>query len=88
MSLWDSIALSSQAYTLVANFVGAEYNYLGSSALYTLDPLYGLDQPQIASLDKEEVLIVDFSTIQSDWWFNQEKLILSRRTAFYKPLVY
>ncbi|HAA90598.1 MAG TPA: nitrilase [Peptococcaceae bacterium] len=87
MCLWDSIAMSSQAYTIVSNFIGTSNNYLGRSALYTLDPIYGLDQPIVASGNKEEVLVVSFKTIQPDWWFNQEKLISSRRTCFYKPLV-
>ncbi|MFC4766258.1 nitrilase-related carbon-nitrogen hydrolase [Effusibacillus consociatus] len=87
MSTWDVIALGAQAYTIVSNFIGTEKNFLGRSALYTLDPLYGLDQPVVASNNREEALIARFSTIQRDWWFNQEKLILSRRTFFYKPLV-
>ena len=87
LTTWDAIATGSQAYTLVANFVGTYKNFLGSSALYTLDPHYGLDQPIIAAHNKEEALVVNFSLIQSDWWYNQEKLIISRRTIFYKPLV-
>lgn len=87
MCIWDSIAMSAQAYTVVSNYIGTEDNYLGTSSLYTLDPLYGLDQPVAASKDKEEVLVADFSTLQSAWWFNQEKLILSRRTHFYEPLI-
>jgi len=87
MCLWDSIAMSAQAYTIVSNYVGTDQNYSGCSALYTLDPLYGLDQPKVASRDKEEVLIVNFTTLQNEWWFNQEKLIHSRRTYFYKPLI-
>ncbi len=87
MCLWDSIAMSSQAYTIVSNFTGTENNYLGGSALFTLDPLYGLDQP-VVTLEKRDALVMRFSTIQADWWFNQEKLVQSRRTAFYKPLVH
>jgi predicted amidohydrolase len=88
MSAWDAIASSAQAYTLIANYVGTKNNYLGRSAMYTLDPYYGLDQPQVASSDKEEALLVHFSTLATDWWFNQEKLILSRRTFAYKTLIY
>lgn len=87
MALMDSIALSAQAYTIVSNFVDTESSYSGRSGLYTLDPLYGLDQPVVASKDKEEALTVEFTTLQSEWWFNQEKLILSRRTHFYRPLI-
>jgi len=87
MVLWDSIAMSAQAYTIVANYVGTESEYLGGSALYTIDPLYGLDQPVTASEGQEEALLVEFDTIQSDWWFNQEKLLQSRTTDYYTPLV-
>ncbi|HYE81707.1 MAG TPA: nitrilase-related carbon-nitrogen hydrolase [Clostridia bacterium] len=85
--IWDSIAMSAQAYTIVSNFIGTENGYIGNSALYALDPLYGLDQPVAASKDKEEALMVHFNTVQSKWWFNQEYLIHSRRTFFYKPLI-
>lgn len=87
MILWDSIAMSAQAYTVVANYVGTEDEYLGGSSLYTLDPLYGLDQPVVASENEETALWVEFETIQSDWWFNQNKLLQSRATDYYTPLV-
>lgn len=88
MCLWDSIAMSAESYTLVANFVGTEKNYKGSSSLYTLDPLYGLDQPLALSQNAEEFLIASFSTIQASWWWNQEYIILQRQPHFYKRLVY
>lgn len=87
MITWDAAAMGAQAYTLVANFVGTKAGYSGHSSLYTLDPLYGLDQPAVAAGDQEEVLVVTFKTIQPQWWFNQEKLLLSRRTPYYVPLV-
>lgn len=87
MTLWDSTALSSQAYTIISNFVGTKKNYKGRSSLYTLDPLYGLDQPIIASNKDEETLIFTFETLQNKWWFNQEKLISSRRTPYYIKLI-
>ncbi len=87
MVIWDAVAIGAQAYTVVANYVGTENNYLGGSSLYTLDPLYGLDQPVAASSDKEEALVAEFKTLQSDWWFNQELLLLSRRTPYFLPLI-
>lgn len=87
MVTWDAAAIGGQAYTLVANFVGTKAEYLGRSSLYTLDPLYGLDQPAVASGDKEEVFVVKFKTLQSQWWYNQENLVLSRRTPYYVPLI-
>jgi predicted amidohydrolase len=87
MVTWDAVAIGAQAYTIVANYVGTDQNYLGGSSLYTLDPLYGLDQPVVASSNKEEALVVKYETLQSDWWFNQELLLLSRRTPYFVPLV-
>jgi predicted amidohydrolase len=87
MVTWDAVAMGAQAYTVVANYIGTEKGYLGRSSLYTLDPLYGLDQPVVASKEKEEALVVKFKTLQSDAWFNQERLILSRKTTYFVPLV-
>jgi predicted amidohydrolase len=87
MVTWDAVAMGAQAYTVVANYIGTEKGYLGRSSLYTLDPLYGLDQPVVASKKKEEALVVKFKTLQSDAWFNQERLILSRKTTYFVPLV-
>ena len=87
MSLWDSVAMSAQAYTVVSNLIGTDSNYFGQSGLYTLDPLYGLDQPMIALKNQEGPFLMEFKTLQNDWWFNQQRLIESRRTYFYKPLI-
>ncbi|AOT73158.1 nitrilase [Geosporobacter ferrireducens] len=87
MSLWDSVAMSAQAYTIVSNLIGTDSNYFGQSGLYTLDPLYGLDQPLAARKNQEDLLLMDIKTLQNDWWFNQQRLIESRRTYFYKPLI-
>lgn len=87
MVLWDAVAFSSQAYTIVANFVGSENKYRGESALYTLDPLYGLDQAKVASSNTEQSLLVQFKTKQNDWWLNQKNMVTSRRTSYYKPLI-
>ena len=87
MTTWDATARFAQAYTLIANFVGTKQRYKGGSGIYTLDPIYGEQFPQIASSDKEEALRVDVPILKEDWWFNQQKLLLSRRTAYYKPLI-
>lgn len=86
MVTWDAIAIGAQAYTVVANYIGTEKNFLGGSSLYTLDPLYALDQPVVAT-DEEQALVVEFDTIQANAWFNQEMLILSRQPAYFKPLI-
>lgn len=87
MVLWDAVAYSAQAYTVVANFVGGDQDYRGESALYTLDPLYGLDQAQVASSSTEENFSVSFKTKQNAWWLNQFNMISSRRTDYYQPLI-
>jgi predicted amidohydrolase len=85
MSLWDSLAMTAQAYTVVANYVGGSFR--GRSGLYTLDPMYGLDQPVVASATGAEVLMGQFKTLALDWWLNQEAIIVSRRTHMDTPLV-
>lgn len=87
MQLWSQLSIDAQSYTVVANYVGTDKGYKGRSALYTLDPLYALDQPVTASADKEEALSVQFKTIQPDAWFNQDKLINSRQPTYFKPLI-
>jgi predicted amidohydrolase len=87
MALWDAVAFSAQAYTVVANFTGSEAHYAGASALYTLDPLYGLDQAVIAPVDKAVGLPLSFTTKRNDWWVNQAHIVANRRTDYYKPLL-
>lgn len=84
MCLFDAVALTGQAYTLVSNFTGN--TYMGGSGKYALDPLYGLDKVEL--LDKQEkALCVKFDTVQNEWWFNQEKLIGGRNPHIYKPII-
>ncbi|UCZ52971.1 nitrilase [Bacillus shivajii] len=87
MTTWDAVAKGAQSYTIVANFVGTERGFKGRSAIYNLDQNYLNDQTVIASETNEEVLMNDFKTMKTDWWLDQEKLILTRRTGSYKPLV-
>ncbi|SHO54984.1 nitrilase-related carbon-nitrogen hydrolase [Vibrio quintilis] len=87
MVLWDSVAFSAQAYTIVSNFVGTDNHYKGESALYTLDPLYGLDQAKVASSTQAQLFRASFKTKQNDWWLNQYNMVSSRRPFFYKPLL-
>ncbi len=86
LSVWDSTARTAQAYTLVANFVGGD-GFLGRTALYGLEPSESHDRPIVASGDSEEVLVVEFTTLAKNWWFNQEKAVSSRRPSLYRPLI-
>ena len=87
MVLWDAVSEGAEAYTVIANFVGGDAGYLGSSALNTLDPLYASDVQSCASKDDEEAFVAEFDTLLKDGWYNQQKLVDSRRTDYYKPLV-
>jgi predicted amidohydrolase len=82
--LWDSLALTTQAYTVAANFTGG--SYAGASGLYALDPLYGLDQTIITPAGNEAALRAEFTTLAKDWWFNQYLVTAERRTDMYLPL--
>ncbi|TDL90217.1 nitrilase [Vibrio vulnificus] len=87
MTTWDATARFSQTKTLIANFIGSDIDCKGGSALYTPDPIYGNDMPVVASSHSEEVLIVANSKMEQNWWFDQHKLLLSRRPIFYRELV-
>lgn len=87
MVLWDAVSEGAEAYTVTANFVGGDAGYLGSSALNTLDPLYASDVQSCAGKDDEEAFVAEFDTLLKDGWYNQQKLVDSRRTDYYKPLV-
>ncbi|MGP4077648.1 nitrilase-related carbon-nitrogen hydrolase [Halobacillus sp. K22] len=87
VSTWDAVAKGAQAAVIVANFSGTEQNYKGRSAIYNLDQNYTKDESVIAPESAEHVLMNAFQTMKTDWWLDQEKLIMTRRTAFYKPLV-
>jgi predicted amidohydrolase len=85
--LWDSVALTSQAYTVAANFSGGAGNFAGAGGLYALDPLYGLDQTVTPEAGAETAYRVKFTTLAKDWWFNQNHVAAMRRTEMYLPLV-
>jgi predicted amidohydrolase len=87
MTTWDSIARFTQAKTLISNFIGTDLGYRGGSALYTLDPIYGGDIPIVASSHQEEVLLVPLTETDHNWWFTQQKLLLTRRIHHYRPLI-
>lgn len=85
--LWDSIAVGSQAYLVAANYVGTSSGYVGGSGLYSLEPIYGKDQPLLAGRE-ETGFVVRFQTLAAEkWWLDQEKKIASRHPAHYIPLI-
>ena len=86
MIFWYAAAKTSQAYTIVANSVGN--GNLGSSGVFTINPIDSLELPVVASLDKEEVVSLAFKTLGNNYWMNQAKLIGGRRADLASPLVF
>ena len=85
---WYSTAKTAQAYLVVANFVGSDQHYKGSSGLYSLDPTNGYYPPRLASDQTEEALTLNFQTIAPPtWWTSQQYIIDGRRPSLYIPLV-
>ena len=86
MTLWYALAKTSQAYTLVANSIGN--GTLGSSGIFTINPIDSRESPQVGSVDKDEVVSLTFDPLGSpDWWMNQQKLIGGRRADLAIPLI-
>ena len=86
MIFWYAAAKTAQAYTVVANSVGN--GNLGSSGVFTINPIDSLEIPVVASLDKEEVVSLEFTTLGNNYWMNQSKLIAGRRADLASPLVF
>ncbi len=86
--IWYATAKNTQAYVLVANLVATKQQYVGSSALYSLDPVNGYYPPEVASKDKEQVFAVNFKTIAPKmWWTSQQIITDGRRPELYVPLL-
>lgn len=86
MIFWYAAAKTAQAYTVVANSVGN--GCMGSSGIFTINPIDSLEIPQIASIDQEEVISLQFTTLGNAYWMNQDKLIGGRRADLASPLVF
>lgn len=86
MVFWYAAAKTAQAYTIVANSVGN--GNLGSSGVFTINPIDSLEVPVVASVDKEEVVSLGFTTLGNNYWMNQSKLIGGRRADLASPLVF
>ena len=86
MIFWYAAAKTSQAYTVVANAV--DNGCLGSSGIFTINPIDSLEIPQVASIDQEEVVSLKFTTLGNNYWMNQTKLVGGRRADLASPLVF
>lgn len=86
MVFWYAAAKTAQAYTVVANSVGN--GCLGSSGVFTINPIDSLEIPVVGSIDNEEVVSLTFTTLGNAYWMNQSKLIGGRRADLASPLVF
>jgi hypothetical protein len=86
MIFWYAAAKTAQAYTVVANAVGN--GCMGSSGVFTINPIDSLEIPEVASIDKEEVVSLAFNTLGKTLWMNQQKLVGGRRADLAAPLVF
>ena len=86
MVFWYAAAKTAQAYTVVANSVGN--GCMGSSGVFTINPIDSLEIPVVGSIDNEEVVSLKFTTLGNAFWMNQSKLIGGRRADLASPLVF
>lgn len=84
MVFWYAAAKTAQAYTVVANAV--DNGAMGSSGIFTIDPVDSLDAPVVGSVDQGEVVSHAFTTLGSNHWMNQGKLVGGRRADLAVPL--
>ncbi|MBW8635842.1 hypothetical protein K1W69_01480 [Hoeflea sp. WL0058] len=86
--MWYSTAKTAQAYLVVANFIGSDQSYKGSSGLYSLDPTNGYYPPQLAAEHSDTAITLNFQTIApTTWWTSQQYIIDGRRPSIYVPLI-
>ena len=85
MIYWYAIAKCMQAFTVVANPIGG--NYQGSSGVFTLDPVTG-ESATVGATDGSEIVSAEFTTLGSKLsWMNQEILVTQRRADLAVPLM-
>lgn len=86
MIFWYAAAKTAQAYTIVANSIGN--GALGSSGIFTINPIDSLEIPMIGSVDQTEIVALNFTTLGQNYWMNQTKLVGGRRADLAAPLVF
>lgn len=82
---WDAVARFAQAYVVAANYAGD--GFAGHSAVLGIDPIYGLDRPEVAGSSAAAVLASIDLGRASQWWFDQQHLIVLRRPPLYRALL-
>ena len=71
---------------MVANAVSN--GVMGSSGIFTINPIDSLEGPVIGSVDNEEIVSASFTTLGEGSWMNQTKLIGGRRADLAAPLTF
>jgi hypothetical protein len=61
---------------------------MGSSGVFTINPIDSLEIPEVGSTDQEEVVSLAFTTLGNAYWMNQDKLVGGRRADLAAPLVF
>ena len=62
---------------------------MGSSGIFTINPIDSLESPVVGSVDSEEAVRLTFNTLgDPNWWMNQSKLIGGRRADLAAPLTF
>jgi hypothetical protein len=60
-----------------------------TTGLFTLNPVDAANPPVTASADREESLLVNFTTLADPrWWMSQQNLITGRRVDLLAPLTF
>jgi predicted amidohydrolase len=86
MNHWYAVAKTSQAYTVVANPVND--GYLGSSGIFTINPVDSVKPLTIGSVDTSEVVSTTLATLgEPGAWLNQHQLIGGRRVDLVVPAI-
>lgn len=86
IAMWQDIAKYSQAYTLVANYIGGENQDIGGSALYSLTPETDYYPPNIAP-NKEIAHAANFTTnTNTTVYTDQNRMQYTRRWDLATPL--
>ena len=86
MIFWYAAAKTAQAYTIVANSISN--GCMGSSGIFTTNPIDSLEIPAVASTDQQEVISLEFTTLGANEWMNQTKLVGGRRADLAAPLTF
>jgi len=86
MVYWDIRARENCFYLIVSNYSDGEWDYIGGSGVYGIDPVYGLDKSNFLGTNVEGVMVGSVKTLP-DSWYSQDRFLACRRAdGTYNPL--